>query len=342
MGFSISYDTQDDKKIIYHKDRFFQVKSVVDGVTKNIRCDIRNIIFGITYYTEDGVKTGDVKASNPLNLNTLSTYYSYGGKYLSVNRHAINRKGIYLYSWDVPSDPSEYPIFPFLAEGETETVETPDQIIVYPPPETVEQFLERIYARLLHLTRRIKVLRHEEPHQNALSTAICREVPADHAEVLRYDIACNLIKRPVGWLALQLQTYQNRYNRHLAEVVKAKEAGRTPPTFNVGNDQTKIETMLEKLEAHLTEDCLQNHFDLHDHGEWDKIQNKQRKITLCEDDYSPGEVLVDVNSFFTDGDGNVAETHAKKTYHDISTKYWVMAKRTPHRNLVTQRVVEIP
>ena len=99
--------------------------------------------------------------------------------------------------------------------------------------------------------------------------------------------------------------------------------------------------MLDKLETHLTEECLENHFDLHDHAEWDKIQNKQRKITLCADDYSPGELLVDVNSFFTDGNGNIAETHAKKTYHDISTKYWAVAKRTPHRNLVTERIVDI-
>ncbi len=239
----------------------------------------------------------------------------------------------------IPDDPND-PAYPVFVYG-SGTDEPATEEWIFPPPETTEQFLERIYARLLHLTRRIKILRHEEPHQNALSTRICREVPADHEEVLRYDIACNLIKRPVGWLALQLENYQTRYNRHLAAVVKAKEAGRTPPTFNKGSDETKIEAMLEKLETHLTEECLENHFDLHDHGEWDKIQNKQRKITLCNDDYSPGEVLVDVNSFFTDGDGNIAETHAKRTYHDISTKYWVKAKRTPHRNLVTQRTVEL-
>ncbi len=347
MGLIFDRHLQNETKIIYHRDKFFQVKSVVDGVTKNIRCDIRNIIDGITYHTERGVEN-NIPASNALHLNSIAYLLQNGSREFYAGRYDVHetretrKTQTQLYLWDTPSDPSEYPIFLFLAEGETQTVETPDQIIVYPPPETVEQFFERIYARLLHLTRRIKVLRHEEPHQNALSTAICREVPADHEEVLRYDIACNLIKRPVGWLALQLENYQTRYNRHLAEVVKAKEAGRTPPTFNPGNDQTKIETMLVKLETHLTEDCLQEHFDMHDHGEWDKVQNKQRKITLCDDDLSPGEVLVDVNSFFTDGSGNVAETHAKRTYHEISTKYWVKAKRTPHRKLVTQRVVEIP
>ena len=201
--------------------------------------------------------------------------------------------------------------------------------------------MARVSARMLHLTRRIRVLRHEEPHQNALSTDICREVPAGHEEVLRYDIACNLLKRPVGWLALQLQTHQNRYNQYLGRKVAAELAGRTPPTFAYDGERVKIEAMLEKLETHLTEECLEEHFDLHDHGEWDKIQNKQRKITLCAEDLSPGEVIVDVNSFFTDGNGRVAEAHAKRTYHEISTKYWVMAKRTPHRKLVTERTYPV-
>ena len=259
-----------------------------------------------------------------------------------TNEKRFHGKGLFRHvHGQLPENASSYPYYFYLGEGETETLETPDRTILFPPPETTEEFLERIYARLLHLTRRIKILRHEEPHQNALSTRICREVPADHEEVLRYDIACNLIKRPVGWLALQLETFQTRYTRHLAEVVKAKKAGRTPPTFNRDSDKRNIETMLEKLETQLTEDCLQEHFDLHDHGEWDKIQNKQRKITLCNDDLSPGEVLVDVNSFFTDGNGNIAETHAKRTYHEISTKYWVKAKRTPHRELVTSRSYSI-
>lgn len=323
--------TDRDKAIWFVNQNTIKYQLEIDGIIKVIQLDISNAKNGITYIASS--------IENAINLDAVTI----GKDIYDLDIHRQDNSVDYQLKQDIdatiPDDPNDpaYPVFVYGSGTDEPATET----IIFPPPETVEQFMERVWAKLLHLTRRIKILRHEEPHQNALSEKICREVPEDHDEVLRYDIACNLIKRPCGWLALQLQTYQERYNRHLAAVVKAKEAGTTPPTFNRGSDETKIETMLDKLEANLTEECLQNHFDLHDHGEWDKIQNKQRKITLCDDDSSPGEVLVDVNSFFTDGDGNIAETHAKKTYHDISTKYWVMAKRTPHRNLVTQRTVEI-
>ena len=321
--------TDRDHKIWFISPTTAKYKLTKDGETKIIQVDTSHIKDDIVY-----------RPNNKNMLDLSAATHAWVGD-LEINR--TDRSVAWqLQQWidaTIPDDPSspDYPVFVWKAQGETETDEPATETWVFPPPETPEQFFERIYARVLDLTRRIKILRHEEPHQNALSEDICREVPEDHEEVLRYDIACNLIKRPVGWLTLQLQTYQNRYNRHLEQVVKAQEAGTTPPTFNKGSDETKIEAMLEKLETHLTEECLENHFDLHDHAEWDAIQNKQRRITLCADDYSPGELLVDVNSFFTDGRGNVAEEHAKRTYHEISTKYWVMAKRTPHRNLVTER-----
>ena len=331
--FTLISPQETELKIVFLSELVLQVKRKFGGVTSNIVFDFSKIKSKIKYttpHTSGGVnRLYSVRydpSENPL----------FG---ISFELWFTNNSGNQIYEWNPPD--ITYPRFMYLAEGETETIETPDRTIHFPPQETVEQFFERVWARLLHLTRRIRILRHEEPHQNALSEKICREVPENHDEVLRYDIACNLIKRPCGWLALQLENYQARYNRHLAAVETAKEAGRTPPTFNRGTDETKIQTMLDKLDANLTEECLQEHFDMHDHAEWDRVQNKQRKITLCDDDNSPGEVLVDVNAFFTDGRGRVAETHAKKTYHDISTKYWVMAKRTAHRNLVTERTVEM-
>ena len=301
---------------------------------KVIVYDFRNAAEGIKYH----------RGNRQISSESDISLYSYVS---NDNYHSLNNRGLHIYIGNYSyyghiflHNPS-FPYFIYTAPSETETDEPATETIIFPPPETHEQFMERISARLLNLTRRIRALRHEEPHQNALSKNICREVPANHEEVLRYDIACNLLKRPVGWLALQLQTHQNRYNQHLAAVVKAKEAGRTPPTFGYDSERPKLETMLDKLEANLTEECLEEHFDMHDHAEWDKVQNKQRKITLCNEDSTPGEVLVDVNAFFTDGRGNIAEEHAKRTYHEISTKYWVMAKRTPHRNLVTERTVEI-
>ena len=314
-------------KIVFINLYRFITKKNVNGDISIIEYDLSNLKENIKYTSN----SGDIKSIH-------YGFYRGGAAFAKIEMANHNRNRIPTGGY-VPQEP--YPIYLHIAEGETETPETPTKTILFPPPETHEQFMHRISARLLNLTRRIRALRHEEPHQNALSKNICREVPADHAEVLRYDIACNLLKRPVGWLALQLQTHQNRYNQHLAAVVKAKEAGRTPPTFGYDSERPKLETMLDKLEANLTEECLEEHFDMHDHAEWDKVQNKQRKITLCNEDSTPGEVLVDVNAFFTDGRGNIAEEHAKRTYHEISTKYWVMAKRTPHRKLVTQRTVEI-
>lgn len=320
------------KKIIFVSATEVQIKQEHNGETKVVLWDFNNRIGDIVYRALP-TNSPEIQCIG-LNYNT-----NYKGQ-KEIVYDFIFAIGDYLTT-GIPNISDTYPFYSFIAQGETETPETPTQTILFPPPETHEQFMERIWAKLLRLTRRIKILRHEEPHQNALSKNICREVPADHDEVLRYDIACNLIKRPVGWLALQLTTQQTRYNAHLASVESAKAANRTPPTFGYSGEYAKLEAMLDKLEANLTEDCLQEHFDMHDHAEWDKIQNKQRKITLCDDDYSPGEVLVDVNSFFTDGNGRVAEEHAKRTYHEISTKYWVMAKRTPHRNLVTERKVEL-
>ena len=240
-------------------------------------------------------------------------------------------------------DNATFPIYAYTHEDETETVDTPNKTIQFPPRETPLEFIERISARLFAVTHRIAVLRHEEPHQNALSEDICREVPEDHDEVLRYDISNNLIKRPVGWIALQMENYESKYQRHLAAVEAAKKADRAIPNFNDDRDRSNIETLLEKIEESLTEECLRDHFDLHNTSDWNPVQNTQRKITLCNDDANrtPGEVLVDVNAFFTDGRGRIAQEHAKKTYHDISTKYWVKAKRTSHRKLVTERIIEV-
>ena len=143
-----------------------------------------------------------------------------------------------------------------------------------------------------------------------------------------------------------MESYEKRYHNYLNQVKQSKEAGTAPPADFDMSGRQPVEAMLEKLEGNITEDLLQDHFDRHNIAEWKRVQRDERKITLCNpDDHSPGEVLVDVNSYFTDGDGNMneaAKEHAIRTYHEISTKYWVMSKRTPHRELVTERTVTLP
>ena len=311
-------------KIWTPRENIIKIKKNDDSVTE---FNLSHIIGDIEYKSADGHGFGISKIYRP-EPHRLSFWRKNG--YHEPQIASITK------------DITSYPDYLYLGWDQTETDEPATQTVVFPPRETPLEFIERISARLFYITHRIAVLRHEEPHQNALSEDICREVPADHDEVLRYDISNNLIKRAVGWVVLQMETYETRYNRYLESVETAKRANRAIPTFNDNTDRNKIETMVEKIEDSLTEECLRDHFDLHNTSDWDPVQNTQRKITLCNDDANrtPGEVLVDVNSFFTDGRGRIAHEHAKKTYHDISTLYWVKAKRTSHRTLVTERTVE--
>ena len=326
----LKYNTEIHKKIVFKNKHEVLVVTIYNGNRIVSLYNFSNIKNGI-YYTP--------KVRKPHGLYAVGVLY--GEMYYSFflnGRGATDRDYITL-----PTDNNHYPFYAFVAESETETLEEPTETIMFPPRETPLEFIERMHARIFHITQRIQVLRHEEPHQNALSEKICREVPEDHDEVLRYDISCNLIKRPIGWLALQMENYESKYQRHLTAVETAQKANRAIPNFNDQNDRNSIETMREKIETSLTEECLRDHFDLHRTSDWNPVQNTQRKITLCNDDANrtPGEVLVDVNAFFTDGRGNVNERGAKKTYHEISTKYWVKAKRTSHRKLVTERTIEI-
>ena len=204
-------------KIVLFENKTIKVKYNINGEIINVLYDLKNARRGIFYQGHSARGTyidyWERDLYNQLRLDLK--FGTHGGGHIDY----------------YPPRNTTFPMYLYLGADQTETDETPDRTIHFPPQETVEQFFERVWAKLLHLTRRIRILRHEEPHQNALSEKICREVPENHDEVLRYDIACNLIKRPCGWLALQLENYQARYNRHLAAVVTAKEAGRTPPNF---------------------------------------------------------------------------------------------------------------
>lgn len=338
MDIHLTYSIHKEKKIIFIDKNTIQVKIDKNNKVRIVQYNISHLKKGVMYIP-DNRKNSDIWFFGYLPYDDIfRPRYHFSNFEGEIDRGYTNSE-----EYTLPTNNSDYPYYPYVGEGETETVDTPTERVIFPPRETPLQFVERITAKLFHVTQRIQVLRHEEPHQNALSEDICREVPEDHDEVLRYDISNNLIKRPVGWIALQMENYESKYTRYLAEVEAAKRANRAIPNFHDNTDRNKIETMLEKIEESLTEECLRDHFDLHRTDDWNPVQNTQRKITLCNDDANrtPGEVLVDVNAFFTDGRGRIAQEHAKKTYHDISTKYWVKAKRTSHRKLVTERIVEV-
>ena len=152
--------TDRDKKIWFVSPTIVKYKLEVDGQTKIIQIDISNAIDGINYKPNrdnDLYLYAVAKSPPPLEIARLD---------LSVDYQL--RRTIDTTIPDDPADPA-YPVFVYGSGTDEPATDT----WIFPPPETHEKFMERVWARLLNLTRRIKILRHEEPHQNALSTNIC-------------------------------------------------------------------------------------------------------------------------------------------------------------------------
>ena len=208
-------------------------------------------------------------------------------------------------------------------------------------PETHALWIERISARVLHLTRRVSILRHEEPHLSSRSRRVCLDLDDRNEYVHRYDHSINLMRLPVGKLQLDINAYVQRWDAHEKKVAEAKEAGTEPPEFTRLSDRDTIEALLEKLEERLTEDALLDHHETHNTNEW-RNAHADRKVVLCNADCSVGEVLLDINSFHTDREGNTNHQLAEQSFHDVAVKHWNQAKRTRFRELVTSRVITLP
>ena len=308
-----SYNTDEHNKIWFTSERMLKVKTGETVTAYNLR----HAILYITY------STADLEITVIMEKPTTS---HLGGSYISLAQD-VNA------SARLQSYPNlTYPYYVHVGDDETETDEPVDRTILFPPRETTEEWGERISAELLFLARRIAILRHEEPHHNSRSRRICNEVNDNHEEVHRYDHSVNLLKLAVGWFKLQLNGYEQRY---LAEV---KKVGKPVPDFDI-NKRDELETLFNKMSSNLTEDRLQEHFDLHNTDEW-RQAHAERKIVLCNDDCSVGELIADINSYHTSR-GVTHHALAERSFHDVSTKHWVQAKRTPHRKLVTERTVTL-
>lgn len=289
------------------------------------RIDTSNIKYNIRYNSDFFVKSIQQSHENQLLDIELRTSTPIG-------RYTLNKNNPY-------QPDTVFPLYIHLEEGETETPETPTETIIFPPRETHLEFMERIQARLLHLTRRVAVLRHEQPHLSSRSRRVCLDLDDRNEYVHRYDHSINLVRLPVGWLQNMINAYQAQWNAHLERVEDAKKKSQSEPEFTRYNDRDPIETLLEKLETTLTEEALIEHHEVHDTTEWQNA-HAARKIVLCNEDCSVGEEIADINSYHT-SNGITNHRLAEKSFHDVAVTYWNQALQTPHRKLVTERTVEI-
>ena len=288
---------------------------------------------GVILYDFTGVRPNIVYKSNKITVSDVR--WSYYNKFQVVMKSNE-------YMLEIITDPiTTFPHYVYLAEGETATDEPADRTIIFPPQETHAEWIERIAPRLLHLTRRVSVLRHEEPHLSSRSRRVCLDLDDRNEYVHRYDHSINLMRLPVGKLQLDINAYNQRWDAHEKKVAEAEAAGTEPPEFTRLSDRDTIEALLEKLEERLTEDMLLDHHETHNSNEW-RNAHADRKVVLCNADCSVGEVLLDINSFHTDRHGNTNHQLAEQSFHDVAVKHWNEAKRTRHREIVRERVVVIP
>ena len=303
----------------------FKIKQTVGDKTDVVEYDFSNIIPNIKYLF---TPTNDF----PLLNAEITKDHDFQGDLRDLPiffvKYKSNNSRLYM-SLDA-TDPSR--IFADLG--------TPNRTYTL-PIDTHHEWIERISPRVLHLTRRVSILRHEEPHLSSRSRRVCLDLDDRNEYVHRYDHSINLMRLPVGKLQLDINTYNNRWDSHERKVAKAKEKGNPIPEFDRFSDRDDIETLLEKLEEKLTEDALLEHHETHNTNEW-RNAHAERRVVLCNDDCSVGELLLDINRFHTDRHGNTNHELAEQSFHDIAVTHWNEAKRTTHRTLVTERIVTIP
>lgn len=223
--------------------------------------------------------------------------------------------------------------------GENDQDEPHTETLTLASKETHTEFMERIQSRLLHLTRRASVLRHELPHLSSRSRRVCLDLDDRDEQVHRYDHAINLLRLPVGWLQNMINAYQAQWNAHLERVEDAKKKNQPEPEFTRYNDRNPIETLLEKIETTLTKDALIEHHETHDTTEWQNA-HAARKIVLCDENCGVGEEIADINSYHT-SNGVTNHRLAEKSFHDVAVTYWNQALQTPYRKLVRERIIEV-
>ena len=255
--FYISQDST-DKKIWLTGKHLLKVKLPISGADTVVALDTSHIKKGIDFKPSTREEKLNIKSV------ALSTYTNT----LNIIREISGPVSIPLDLPQLPDTPAGYPFFQYVGDGETEIDEPAGETIVFPPKETPDQFIERISARLLHFSRRISILRHEEPHLSSRSRRVCLDLDDRDEYVHRYDHSINLCRLPAGWLQLQLNTYIQRHQNHKKRVAKAKAANRKLPTFNQDRMEGEIETLLDKMETHLTKDALLKHHETHDTDEW--------------------------------------------------------------------------
>ena len=130
MKVGIDVRPKQDKKVIFENPNFFTIKYVRDGVTEVLGVNIEHGKKNINYVSNE----------HAINSTPRIFFMVKRDSSMSLQRYYDNIDTIYVQGV-LPTDTSDYPYYLHVGEGETETPETADITILYPPPKRQSSFL---------------------------------------------------------------------------------------------------------------------------------------------------------------------------------------------------------
>ena len=220
-------------------------------------------------------------------------------------------------------EPFNFPIYVWLADGETETPDTPTRHILVPPPSTVDEFKDHIKPRLTKVARDFA---HNTNHSWVSLKTKSRNLhfTGGNTEAeRRYDNTGNWMRLLIGraWSEMELV---------------GTEGGPT---------RSEVETLVEKVESQLVDvGKIQNFFHYHDEAAWTTAQ-KNRQILLSTDDYNPGELIIDINAkqgiTSETPSGDPKHALAEGVFHQCATNDYDKAWSSQDTELITERTITI-
>ena len=203
---------------------------------------------------------------------------------------------------------------------------SPTATIVFPPPETNDEWKDRMHRTLSFCAHQLERAlsgiipqlyhRSDDAHTGSLTTQ-------DNIRVANVSMHSRL---QIGYLWHQV-------------IVAANDLLSTKPK------KSDVESQVKKVFENMkSPEHVKSFFHNHNEDAWRKLRHQHsdersnhRRIHIWQSDFTPGELLLDVNEKNTTN-GVLSELDAKAEFHTCATADYKLAASSPNWELITKRV----